>query len=52
MTEHKDWWPDYLEYCDMMKLKPSTRDQIIFMAGMTFQLLKKEVGDEDKTGQR
>ncbi len=33
---------DFLEYCEIMKLKPTVRDQIIFMAGMTFQSLKQQ----------
>ena len=39
MTEYN---PDFLEYCEIMNIPPNTRDQIIFMAGMTFQSLKQE----------
>ena len=46
MTEHENWMPEYLEFCEKMKLKPTTWDQLIFITSMTFQLLKKEVGDE------
>jgi hypothetical protein len=42
MDKPEDWLPDFLEYCEIMKLKPTTRDQMIFMAGMTFQSLKQE----------
>jgi hypothetical protein len=42
MAEYKEEYiPDFLEYCEIMGLRPSTRDQIIFMAGMTFQSLKQ-----------
>lgn len=39
--------PDFLEYCEIMKLKPTVRDQIIFMAGMTFQSLKQQTGEKN-----
>jgi hypothetical protein len=43
MAEYKEEYiTDFLEYCEIMKLKPTVRDQIIFMAGMTFQSLKQQ----------
>ena len=56
MTEHENWIPEYLEFCEKMDLTPSHRDQIIFVAGMLgglFNYAKKKAGqDENKTGQR
>ncbi len=37
----KEYNKDFLEYCEVMNITPNTRDQIIFMAGMTFQSLKQ-----------
>jgi len=36
-----DWDKDFLEYCEIMKLAPTIRDQMIFMAGMTFQSINR-----------
>jgi hypothetical protein len=52
MAEYKEEYiPDFLEYCEIMKLRPTTRDQIIFMAGMTFQSLKQQHLTPASTGQ-
>jgi hypothetical protein len=53
MAEYKEEYiTDFLEYCEIMKLKPTVRDQIIFMAGMTFQSLKQQHLTTASTGQQ
>ena len=34
-----DWNTQYLEWCEIMQMNKSRRDQIVFMAGMTWQSL-------------
>ena len=34
-----DWDTQYLEWCEIMQMNKSRRDQIVFMAGMTWQSL-------------
>jgi hypothetical protein len=50
MTEHEEWIPEYLEFCELMKQTRSHRDQIIFIAGMLggiFNFSKKKVGQDE-----
>lgn len=39
-TSGSKWNKSYLEYCEIMHMSPTMRDQILFMAGYTFHSLE------------
>lgn len=39
-----DWDPNYLEYCKVMVIEPSIRDEVIFLAGYNLAKIEHSEG--------
>lgn len=46
-STNNDWNSSYEEYCQIMKLRPNLRDEIIFLAGRTFQSIETNVQNQE-----